>query len=102
MSTAGDVRAQAQPDASLSVTAALPNPVRTTSRFTITARRTQMVRVELHNVLGQRVQTVFDGRIDAGASQVVALSSEGLPPGLYLYRVQGDRSVVTRQVIVSH
>ena len=99
--TAGDVRAQSEPEAAVTVSAALPNPIRTTARFTVSVRRGQAVRVELHNVLGQRVQTVFDGRLDAGETRTLNLSADGLPPGIYLYRVQGERSVVTRQVIVS-
>ena len=99
--TAGDVRAQQAESDAVTVSAALPNPMRTTSRFTLTVRRAQAVKVELHNVLGQRLQTVFDGRMEPGDGRTVTLSAEGLPPGIYLYRVQGERSVVTRQLIVS-
>lgn len=99
--TTGEVRAQQADADAVTVSAALPNPMRTTSRFTLTVRRAQAVKVELHNVLGQRLQTVFDGRVEPGDGRTITLSAEGLPPGIYLYRVQGERGVITRQLIVS-
>ena len=85
----------------LVVSVAQPNPFATTSRFVVQSRRTQVVRAELHNLLGQRVKTLFEGRLDAGESRTVTIQADDLPPGLYLYRVQGDRDVVARQVVLN-
>lgn len=103
--SAPQARAQTVPGpevpTTLVVSVAQPNPFTSTARFTVAVRRDQHVRVELHNLLGQRVQTLFDGRLEAGEGRTVTMESAGLPAGLYLYRVQGDRSVVTRQVVLS-
>ncbi len=88
-------------DVPVTVTVPQPNPVRSTARFGVTARRATPVRVELLNLLGQRVATLFEGRLDAGETQQVTITSGDLPTGLYLYRVQADRSIVTRQVFIS-
>ena len=97
---AQSARVDAQ-DVPVAVTVPQPNPVRSTARFAITARRETPVRIELLNLLGQRVATLFDGRLDAGESQTVTITAGDLPTGLYLYRVQAERSVVTRQVFIS-
>ena len=97
-------QAQARAEASeptVTVSVAQPNPVQVASRFTVTARRTAHVRVELCNVLGQRAQTLLDERLDAGEARALTINAEGLPAGLYLYRVQSDRTVVTRQIVIS-
>lgn len=94
-------RAADQAEQNVTVSAAQPNPVQATSRFNVTVRRAAHVRVELCNVLGQRVQTLLDDRLDAGQSRTLVINADGLPAGLYLYRVQSDRSVVTRQVVIS-
>jgi serine protease AprX len=91
----------AEAESNVTVSVAQPNPVQATSRFTVAARRTAHVRVELCNVLGQRVQTLLDERLDAGEARTLVINAEGLPAGLYLYRVQSDRSVVTRQIVIS-
>ncbi len=91
----------AQGEVPVVVTVPQPNPVRSVSRFQVTARRDVTVRVELLNLLGQRVASLYDGRIDAGQSQAVTINVGDLPMGLYLYRVQADRSVITRQVYIS-
>lgn len=85
----------------LVVSVAQPNPFATTSRFVVQSRRAQVVRAELHNLLGQRVRTLFEGRLDAGESRTVTIQADDLPPGLYLYRVQGDREVIARQVVIN-
>lgn len=90
-----------QAEVPVTVTVPQPNPVRSSSRFQVTARRDVTVRVELLNLLGQRVASLYDGRLGAGESQTVTINVGDLPMGLYLYRVQADRSVVTRQVYIS-
>ena len=103
--TAPAAQAQARASETLeqnvTVSAAQPNPVQTTSRFAVSVRRAAHVRVELCNVLGQRVQTLLDDRLDAGEAKTLVINTDGLPAGLYLYRVQSDRSVVTRQLVIS-
>ena len=99
--------AQAQQDAPTSVperpapfvlSAAHPNPFSAATRFTLRLAREQHVRVEVFNVLGQRVRLLHDGPLEAGEPHAFAFEGAGLPSGLYLYRARGERFVATRQV----
>lgn len=80
------------------VSAATPNPFSSATRFTVTVEKTQEVRVELYNLLGQRVVSVYEGPLQAGESRTFAIPADGLPAGLYVYRVQSGKTVISRQV----
>lgn len=80
------------------VSSAHPNPFNATARFSVTVERTQDVTVEVYNMLGQKVQDLFQGRMMAGESRTFEIEARGLPAGLYLYRVQVAQEVVSRQV----
>ena len=77
---------------------AYPNPFNPTTQFTLQVPRTQEVRVEVFNLLGQRVRLLHDGPLEAGEARAFTFEAADLPSGLYLYRAQGDDFVVTRQV----
>ena len=64
----------------------------------VTARRAQTVRVDVYTVLGQRLATLFDGAMDAGASQTLALPGSARA-GLYLVRATGAAGVQTVRVV---
>ncbi len=80
------------------VSAASPNPFKTTAQFSVTVEKAQDVKVEVYNILGQKVQDVFEGRMAAGESRLFTIESRSLPAGLYLYRVQSETGVVSRQI----
>ncbi len=69
-----------------------PNPFNPTTRFEYTLPRAGTVTVELFDVLGRRVRTVFSGTCDAGFHSVRIDARDDreavLPAGVYFYRVQ--------------
>lgn len=69
---------------------AYPNPFNPTSQFTLAVAQKQHVTAELYNVLGQRVATLFDGSVEANASQIVQIDGSVLPSGIYVVQVAGD------------
>ena len=79
---------------------ASPNPSSTATTLRFTTATASNVRIELFNVLGQRVQTVFDGAGTPGAEQMVTLDVARLPAGLYVARLLGDGASVTRRLTV--
>lgn len=75
-----------------------PNPFNPATQFTLSMQATQEVRVEVFNMLGQRVRLLYDGVLEAGEERTFTFDANDLPSGLYLYRAQGKSFVTTRQV----
>jgi len=72
-----------------------PNPFRERTALSLRVRRTQPVRVDLYNVLGQHIQIVFDGTVRSGAAQPINIDGTGLASGVYLYRITGRTFTTT-------
>lgn len=90
-------RAEA-PGVALSVSTASPNPFSNATQFSVSIPRGGLVQAEVYNLLGQRVAELFSGRIEAGEVRTLEFRADGLPAGIYLYRVQAGSQVITRQV----
>ncbi len=75
------------------VTDAYPNPFNPRTQFTVMVKETQEVRVEVFNSLGQLVTTLYDGSLAANSRHRFTFDSNGLPSGIYLYRVVGEHFV---------
>lgn len=80
------------------LTAAYPNPFHGTATLSLEVRETQDVSVMLYNILGQRVQHLFDGTVRAGSPQPLTIDGSHLPSGVYVYRVQGRTFSATQQI----
>jgi hypothetical protein len=70
----------------------VPNPFRGSATISYTIPTSGHVSLALFDVLGRRVRTLADGVESAGRHDV-SLSGEGLPSGVYFYRLesQGER-----------
>jgi hypothetical protein len=80
------------------IDAPYPNPFRSRSTISFAVREAQDVSVELYNLLGQRVTTLFEGTVPGSETKSVTLDGASLPAGLYLIRFVGERFVDTRSV----
>ena len=58
----------------------------------------QSVSVTLHDAMGRRVQTLFEGNLDANEQHWVAIDGAGLASGVYIYKVQGENFTESRSV----
>jgi hypothetical protein len=77
-----------------------PNPfnAKTTIRF-VTAG-SDRVRLETFDLLGRKVATLVDGRLEAGLHTVV-WDCGNLPSGVYFYRLtESDRSIVNKMTLL--
>ena len=79
---------------------AAPNPSTTAATLRFTTAEAAPVRIALYNVLGQHVQTAFDGVGTPGTEQSIALDVSRLPAGLYVARMTGPEVSVTRRLTV--
>ena len=80
------------------LSAAYPNPFHTRTTFDLRVDKTQHVSVEVYNILGQRVRTLFEGVVQDGEAHTFAFEAKGLPSGLYLYRIIGETFRAARRV----
>ena len=77
-----------------------PNPFNpsTTIRFTLPSPA--RVRLEMLNILGQRVKTLIDGELGAGVHQVL-IDGTDLASGVYFYRLtQGDNILNKKMMLL--
>jgi hypothetical protein len=77
-----------------------PNPVTGTASFSFATREAQPVTVEVYNVLGQRVATLFNGRLSGGQMKSVQIDAGDLVSGTYFVRVKGASVNETRRMTV--
>ena len=87
--------------APVEVQAAVPNPFSsgTTVRFRVA--QGQDVRVQLYDVLGRRVRTLFEAPVEADVYETVDVSSGDLPPGTYVVRVEGTVAAGSTRIVLS-
>ena len=95
-----EVRLAVKLDASHALTWSGPNPFTARTRFTLQLRRAQEVRIAVFDVLGRRVRTLHSGPLGPEAAHTFALTSDGLPSGLYFIRVVGERFQAVRRASI--
>ena len=81
------------------LSAAMPNPFRHATRFTLSVERPEQVTVALYNVLGQRMATLFEGEAQPGG-ELIRVESAALRSGVYFCRAEGERFSETRRMVL--
>lgn len=81
------------------LSAAYPHPSPQTA-FTLTVRRPQHVRIDLFDLNGRRVDTLYEGFLQAGTPRRFTIGGNDLPSGVYLYRVVGEDFAESRAVVL--
>ncbi len=76
-----------------------PNPFNPTTTITYSVPTSGMVKVEVFNRVGQKVTTLVNGYKAAG-SYKVDFSSDGLPSGVYFYRLEAGGYSQTMKMIL--
>jgi len=81
-----------------------PNPFNPVTYFEIQAPERTKINIEIYNVLGQKVKTIFNDVINAGNHTFHwnGLNDNGmqLSSGIYFYRLHTDRFVKSRKMIL--
>jgi hypothetical protein len=93
--------AQASDPPAIAMQAASPNPFTDATRFTVSVTQDAEVTVEVYNVLGQRIRSLYSGRLRAGEQASVRFEASGLPSGLYVIRTHAGGAVKTQMVTLN-
>ena len=74
-----------------------PNPFNPSTTIEVTMAESGTLRLDLYNLLGQNVRTIYSGRLTAGTHRFL-LNANGLASGVYLYRMQAGSHQFTRKM----
>ncbi|HFA51117.1 MAG TPA: T9SS type A sorting domain-containing protein, partial [Bacteroidetes bacterium] len=78
-----------------------PNPAADQAMIEINAEQNiENIRVELNNVLGQNIATVFNGNIFAGQNKIELNNLNKYPAGNYFIKINSPRGNVSKQFII--
>ncbi|MEK7264273.1 MAG: non-reducing end alpha-L-arabinofuranosidase family hydrolase [Bacteroidota bacterium] len=77
-----------------------PNPFNSTTVIAYKLPSRGNVRVEIINILGQEIITVFEGYQEAGEHQAIWNASE-FPSGLYIARIRFEKQSVSQKIILT-
>lgn len=75
-----------------------PNPFNPSTTIKFQLPKPDRVRIEVFNVLGQRVALLLDERLPAGIHRIL-FNAENLSSGLYIFRVNAGEIYATRKMI---
>jgi hypothetical protein len=76
-----------------------PNPFNPSTRIGFSIPRATQARLEVYNMLGQRIATVLDEHMDPGY-YTVTFDASTLPSGVYLYRLETSIGTLVRKMIL--
>ncbi|MBX2820572.1 MAG: choice-of-anchor B family protein [Rhodothermaceae bacterium] len=77
-----------------------PNPLSHHGLISVTFARSEQVEIEVYDLLGRHVQSVFSGVVQAGTNQEIPFERKGLPAGLYHLRLVGETFSETLPITV--
>jgi hypothetical protein len=76
-----------------------PNPFNPSTTITVDMEKSGTVRLSVHNLVGEAVTVLHDGFLAAGAHRF-RLRADGLPSGVYTYRLEMEGTSVTRRMLL--
>jgi hypothetical protein len=81
-----------------------PNPASNEVHFAFNNAETGSVKLEVYNISGQKVATVFEGQMTKGNQDVVwntsLLSGEKAPAGFYIYRLSSNSGTTSGKILI--
>jgi len=77
----------------------LPNPFNPATTISFSIPAAGAVSLTVYNLIGQEVARLVDGMMEAGAHSIT-WRGDGLPSGVYLYRLTGNGFTQTRKLVL--
>ena len=78
---------------------AFPNPFTTNTNIRFTATETGIAVVELFNLSGVKIQTIFSGKVVQGQQYNIVAGQAGLSKGVYMYRITNGQRKHTGRIV---
>ena len=76
-----------------------PNPFNATTQLAFSVGAREHVRLEVYNILGQHVATLFNGNAEAGEHRI-EFNGGNLSSGIYLYRLFSDNATLSGKMLL--
>jgi fibronectin-binding autotransporter adhesin len=76
-----------------------PNPFNPVTTIQFSLEKPGKTVLEIYNVLGQKVATLVDGNLSAGAYRY-QWNASGMASGMYFYRLRSDNFVATKKMLL--
>jgi hypothetical protein len=80
---------------------AYPNPFELNTNFSMAVRQAQPVTIELFNTLGEKVQTIFSGKLEGQTYYEFNIDGSNLPSGIYIYKINGTTFTRSAKIILN-
>ncbi len=77
-----------------------PNPFNSETMIIFRIGNSTNVIIELFDVLGRKISTIFDRKVSAG-EHITRLTADTIPSGVYYYRMKADNYVETKKLILN-
>jgi hypothetical protein len=77
-----------------------PNPFPTATRIRFLLPQEDEVTLEVHDPAGRKVATLLNHERRAAGRHDIEFRAEGIPSGLYCYRLVTSRGVDTRKMLI--
>ncbi len=83
----------------LSLNQNYPNPFNPATTISYILENSGEIQIEVFNIQGQKVATLFEGKQQAGEHDI-SFDASSLSSGVYIYRLQTGAQVLTRQMVL--
>ncbi len=77
-----------------------PNPFNPSTEIKFSVENSGRATLEIYNLLGQKVATLFDDIADAGRYYRVRVNAAGFASGMYIYKLQSGSRVDVRKMLL--
>lgn len=88
-----------------SLSSSIPNPFSAETRITINAERSGKAVLEVYDVNGKSVTTLFNGMLEVGAKTIVwdgkDRTGKQVASGVYSYRLNAGGAIISRKVVLA-
>ncbi len=76
-----------------------PNPFNPTTMIKYTLPKSEKIKIEIFNLIGQKIETLFNKYVSAGSHEI-EFTAKDLPSGVYLYKISAGKFQQFKKMII--